>query len=238
VKKTTVLIFLLGYVVIVTSFKKEAPITKEKLGQILFFDPILSEDRSVSCASCHKPEFAFSDTIRFSKGVAGRVGKRNAPSVMNMGARESFFWDGRAASLEEQALVPIEDKNEMNLPVQTAVRRLNENSKYRRLFYEVFKEKPNAKNLGMALAAFERTLETSNTPNDHWMNDEPGGMNAQQVRGREVFREKGKCFDCHFTPDFTGDEFRSIGLFNGGRFNDSVEYQANLTILVNLRCRD
>ncbi len=198
--------------------------SKEALGKMLFFDPILSEDSSISCASCHKPEFAFADTTPFSRGVHGRLGKRNAPSVMNMSARDAFFWDGRAATLEEQALGPIADANEMNLPVAEAVRRLNNSEKYRVLFRNVFRSKPTPKNMGAALAAFERTLETSNTPNDRWLNDEEGGMTEQQVRGREIFRVKGKCFECHFTPDFTADEFRSIGLFNGKSHNDSGRY--------------
>lgn len=195
------------------------------LGKLLFFDPILSADSSVSCGSCHKPEFAFADTVPFSKGVHGRLGKRNAPSVMNMSDRSSFFWDGRAATLAKQALFPIADTNEMNLPVASAVKRLNQSRKYRNLFYTVFKQLPNKYNLGLALAAFEQTLETANTPNDRWIADLPNGMTEQQVRGREIFRVKGKCFECHFSPDFTGDEFRSIGLFNGKQWNDSGRYK-------------
>jgi len=198
--------------------------TAEKLGEMLFFDPILSENQTISCASCHKPEFAFADTVAFSTGVHGRLGKRNTPSAMNMSSREVFFWDGRAATLEEQALFPIADPNEMNLPVPVALERLNKSTKYRMLFYEVFKQLPDSNNLGAALAAFERTLETASTPNDRWLQDEPGGLTEQQIRGRVVFREKGKCFDCHFTPDFTGDEFRSIGLFDGDKHNDSGRY--------------
>lgn len=195
------------------------------LGKMLFFDPILSQDSSVSCGSCHKPEFAFADTVPFSKGVHGRLGKRNAPSVMNMSDRSSFFWDGRAATLAQQALFPIADPNEMNLPVTTAVKRLNRNKKYRSLFYAIFKQLPDKHNLGLALAAFEQTLETGNTPNDRWIADLPDGMTEQQIRGREIFRVKGKCFECHFSPDFTGDEFRSIGLFNGKQWNDSGRYK-------------
>lgn len=202
----------------------DSKVTKEELGKMLFFDPILSEDKTISCASCHKPEFAFADTAIFSTGVHGRLGKRNTPSVMNMSARSVFFWDGRAATLAEQALFPIADVNEMNLPVTEAVRRLNTNERYQRLFLHVFKQYPNSNNLGQALAAFQETLETSDTRNDRWLKDEPDGMTALELRGRGVFRTKGKCFDCHFTPDFTGDEFRSIGLFNGKDFNDSGRF--------------
>jgi cytochrome c peroxidase len=208
-----------------SSYNKDKP-TEVSLGKALFFDPILSEDFSISCASCHKPEFAFADTARFSLGVHSQRGIRNTPSAMNMSARSSFFWDGRAATLEEQALIPIANPIEMNLPVAVAITRLNKSAKYRKLFEEVYHTKPDAKTLGAALAAFERTLETSNTPNDRWMNDEPNGMTTQQVHGRDIFRTKGKCLECHFSGDFTGDEFRSIGMFDGEQMNDSGRYMA------------
>lgn len=206
------------------SFKKgDKKLTKEELGEMLFFDPILSEDYTISCASCHKPEFAFADTTAFSIGVHGQRGTRNTPSAMNVASREALFWDGRATTLEEQALGPIENPIEMNLPIAEAISRLN-NSKYKQLFISVFGNVPNKDNLGAAISAFEQTLETSDTPNDRWLRDEPGGLTAQQERGREIFRVKGKCFECHFSPDFTVDDFRSIGLFNGKQYNDSGRY--------------
>lgn len=204
--------------------RKPAGMTKAALGKKLFFDPILSEDHSVSCASCHKPGFAFADTAVFSTGVHGRTGTRNTPSAMNVASRESLFWDGRAATLEAQALGPIANPLEMNLPVDSAVRRLRRNKAYVALFKQVFGALPTARNLGKALAAYERTLETAQTPNDRWLAEKPGGMNEQQRRGSEVFFGKGQCIECHFTPDFTGDEFRSIGLFNGQKHNDSGRY--------------
>lgn len=205
------------------SFKEEKKMRAEKLGELLFFDPILSEDSSISCASCHKPEFAFADTMAFSTGVHGRKAMRNTPSAMNMAARDAFFWDGRAATLEDQALGPIENPNEMNLPIQEALNRLN-NSRYKILFVQAFGRQADKRNLGEAIAAFERTLETSNTPNDRWLNDESGGLTEQQERGRDIFRVKGKCFECHFSPDFTVDDFRNIGLFDGNTYNDSGRY--------------
>lgn len=225
--KAVYLVAIVCIVAILVSFsnpnEETEKITKEELGKMLFFDTILSEDRTISCASCHKPEFAFADTSAFSVGVHGRLGTRNTPSAMNVASRDALFWDGRAATLAEQALGPIENPVEMNLSIKDALSRLN-NSKYKQLFKEVYGTAPNKDNLGDAIAAYEETLETADTPNDRWLNDEPNGMTAQQIRGREVFMVKGKCFECHFSPDLTGDEFRNIGLFNGKEFNDSGRY--------------
>lgn len=221
-KNTVILLLIVGCFLL--SFDKQEKITKEKLGELLFFDPILSGDRSVSCASCHKPQFAYADTMAFSKGVNGRLTTRNTPSVMNVAAREALFWDGGAATLHEQVLFPMKNVNEMNLPPTEAVKRLNDSKKYKALFYRVFKEYPTEQNLGLAIEAYENTLETSDTPNDRWLNDELGGLTDRQIRGREIFRVKAKCFECHFSPDFTVDEFRNIGLFDGKKYNDSGRY--------------
>jgi len=199
--------------------------TEADLGRALFFDPILSVDYTVSCGSCHKPEFAFADCVKFSKGVGGKLGTRNTPSVMNMSMRETFFWDGRAASLEAQVVGPIENPVEMNLPFAQAVKRIRNNRAYRSEFFKVYKKLPDSALLVRAIAAFERTLETDQTPNDRWLNDEPNGLTVQQIRGRDLFKsDRTRCFDCHFTPDFTADEFRNIGLFNGGSHNDSGRF--------------
>ena len=205
--------------------KKSSPAAKVALGKALFFDPILSADSTLSCASCHKPEFAFADTIAFSIGVHGNKGLRNAPSVMNMNGRSAFFWDGRAATLEAQALFPMSDTNEMALPVATAIMRLQRSTFYRERFKAVFHQLPNQRNVGLALAAFERTLQTNHTPLDRWTNGQEDALTEQQRDGRVVFLGKGQCAACHAAPDFTGDEFRSIGLFNGKEWNDSGRYQ-------------
>lgn len=201
------------------------PLTEVALGEALFFDPILSADYTVSCASCHKPEFAFADSARFSRGVAGKVGVRNTPSVMNMSAREHFFWDGRAASLEAQVVGPVENPMEMNLPFSQVVNRLRNNLQYRSRFLLVYGVLPDSTHLVRAIAAYERTLETDQTPNDRWLNDEAEGLSEAQIRGRDLFMSKrSRCFDCHFTPDFTADEFRNIGLFDGKALNDSGRF--------------
>ncbi len=206
------------------AFRTEAPKSKAELGKLLFEEKMLSLDSSISCASCHIPAFAFADTAVVSTGVNGSLGLRNTPSVMNMASRTHFFWDGRANSLAEQALGPIENPIEMNLPIQEALDRLNQHSEYKLYFRKVFRDKATAENLGEALAAFQETLETSKTPFDRWMSGDSEAMTPQQIAGRNIFMEKGKCFDCHFGPDFTGDEFRNIGLFNNQDLTDKGRY--------------
>lgn len=196
----------------------------ETLGERLFFDPLLSLDSTVSCASCHIPQFAFSDTARVSRGVGGRLGKRNAPGVTNMASRPHFFFDGRALTLEQQVLMPIHDTLEMRATPDLVTTRLRRHKEYAAAFERLFGKKADMESLAAALAAYIRTLETSDTPFDRWMQDKPGPMSEAAVRGREIFMTKGKCFDCHFSPDFTGDEFRNIGLYNGKNLNDSGRF--------------
>ncbi len=103
------------------------PNSEEQLGELLFFDPILSSDSSISCASCHKPELAFSDNLPVSIGVGGKKGKRNTPSAMNLSGRNFMFWDGHMETMEEQAIGPMENPIEMNLPVSVIIDRLRHN---------------------------------------------------------------------------------------------------------------
>lgn len=200
--------------------KQRTPKTVEELGEKLFFDPILSEKNTISCASCHKPEFAFADNVEFSFGTDSQRTTRNTPSAMNLGGHEPFFLDGRAATLEAQALGPIANPVEMNLPVDSAVARLNRHPQYAKLFRKLFNEPANAANLGKAIAAYERTLNTSDTPFDRYMAGDSSAMSASAIRGRNIFNNKGKCFDCHKGVDFSLDEFKNIGLYNDLELND------------------
>ena len=217
-------LFGLLLLLFLSAFQTEKGISREKLGQKLFFDPILSSDSSVSCASCHRPEFYFADTLALSKGVLNGKTRRNTPSVLNMASRELMFWDGRAGNLEHQALFPVQDMNEMNLPVSMAIRRLNRNNAYRKFFRQVYGEAPNEKNLRDCLAAFERTLETSGSRFDDAMNGKTV-LSSDEKAGHKIFVGKGKCFDCHFGQDFTGDEFRNIGLFDGKKWSDAGRFE-------------
>ena len=204
---------------------QKEPHTIEELGELLFHDPILSRENQVSCASCHKPEFAFADNTAFSFGVDSAKGGRNTPSVMNMGGRNFFFHDGRAESLEQQASGPMENPIEMDIPLSTIVRKLNQREDYKNYFIKLFGVPANKENIVTAIAAFERTLETSDTPFDNYMSGKDTTQyTASAKRGRTLFNEKARCFDCHFGPDFTNDDFKNIGLFNGKDLNDSGRY--------------
>ncbi len=197
----------------------------EQLGEMLFNDPILSLDSTISCASCHRPAFAFADTTAFSKGIGGHLTRRNTPSAMNMASRDIFMWDGRAASLEDQMLLPLEHEHEMGFNRDSVVARLNRSAKYGPLFKQVFGKEANLKLLQASIAYFEKSLETSDTENDRYLNDMPHAMTEDQLAGRSLFFGKANCNVCHFTPDFTGDEFRNIGLFNGKNLQDTGRYE-------------
>jgi len=207
-----------------SAFFAPPKMSKAQLGRLLFSEKILSKNRTISCASCHIPKFGFADTTALSKGIDGNLTSRNTPSVLNMKNRPYFFWDGRAETLEEQSLQPIQHPKEMGLPIKEAVKRLNENATYRRLFMQVFNELPNAKNLSVAFAAFENTLETGNSKFDDSVDDKVV-LSASEERGRLLFiGSKAKCFNCHRGEDFTNDEFRNIGLFDGQTLNDSGRF--------------
>jgi cytochrome c peroxidase len=198
--------------------------SKDKLGELLFNEKLLSLDSTVSCASCHKPEYAFSDTSAFSIGIGGKPTKRNTPSVLNMKNRPYYFWDGRASSLAEQSLMPIQNPDEMNLSIREAVKRLNQNAFYVDYFKKVFRRAPDSLSLAIAFEYYENTLETVDSKFDDW-GENKLTLTAQEERGRKVFlSDKSRCFDCHFLVDFTNDDFKNIGLYNGILLNDKGRF--------------
>lgn len=217
-----VLTAIVAFVLAGSSFITDEPNGPATLGQRLFSDPILSRNRTVSCATCHIPQYAFADTSAVSAGVFGRKGKRNTPSAMNVLLQANFFWDGRAATLEEQALAPIENPDEMDLPINLAVKRLNSSKSYVAQFRRVFGESPNRANLAKALADFQRTLETSESLLDDWrMNDNEAAVSESAKRGFALFNGKANCVQCHFGANFNNSDFRNIGLFDGKTLADS-----------------
>jgi len=208
------------------SASEKLVVTEEELGERLFFDPILSRDSSVSCGSCHKPEFAFADSVALSEGIFKHKGSRNTPSAMNQTDRNFYFWDGRAATLEEQALGPMENHLEMDFPLTLTIKRLRKNAYYRNAFRSIYNSRPTQELLARAIAAYERTLETSDTPFDRFVKGEDTlALSASARNGLELFNGKARCFDCHFGVDFTGgDQFRNIGLYNGKDLNDKGRF--------------
>jgi cytochrome c peroxidase len=164
------------------------------------------------------------DTTAFSTGIGGVLTRRNTPSVLNMKNRPYFFWDGRASTLEMQSLMPIQNPSEMGLPIEEAIERLKNSDEYRKLFRRVFKQDPNRENLAAAFSAYEKTLETVDSKFDDWSNG-IGKLSASEENGRQVFiSDKAKCFDCHFKEDFTNDDFRNIGLYDGKDLHDIGRY--------------
>jgi cytochrome c peroxidase len=143
---------------------------------------------------------------------------------MNMASREIFFFDGRAATLEEQAVFPIEDHLEMDILIDQAVQKIATDKTYIALFSKIYKTKPTKNNILDALALFQKSLETT-SPFDEYIAGDTSAISASAIRGHKLFIDpKNKCFECHFTPDFTADEFRNVGLFDGKKLNDSGRY--------------
>ena len=195
---------------------------KVELGKMLFFDPRLSSSGVVSCATCHNPSFAFTDRVPRALGHNHQVGPRNTPTVLNAAFLTSQFWDGRAATLEEQALGPIQATVEMNESLENVVGRLKGIPEYKKMFTEVFggKEAVSSGNIARAIAAFERTLVTPNSPFDRFLMGDTDAISADARKGWELFQKKG-CNACHSGSNFTNGNFYRIivpGSTDLGRF--------------------
>ncbi len=192
-----------------------APPSKQEieLGKTLFFDTRLSFNQTQSCATCHNPTLGFSDGMAAGIGAkGGRVG-RNAPHLVNLAWGSIFFWDGRAATLEQQALGPIAAGGEMNLPIDSIAPRLKKASYYRREFEVVYgKNGLQVENVAKALASFERSLIVTNTPYDRYLRGDKLAMSPHAVRGLALFEGKGRCTQCHSGPNMTDDSFHNIGV--------------------------
>lgn len=182
------------------------------LGKRLFQDRILSLDRSMACSDCHRPELAFTDGQPTPSGVRGRPGRRNTPTIVNRGLGKAHFWDGRAATLEDQALGPIANPDEMALPVGEAVARLAADSTYRQLFQRAFADVPTAGRLAQALAAYQRTLYSVDSAFDRFLDGDQTALSASAQRGLALFGGKARCAECHLGVNFTDEAFHCVGL--------------------------
>ncbi len=187
--------------------------TRIELGKKLFFDPILSRDTTVSCATCHLPSKAFTDGLPIATGIHGRVGFRNAPSLANVAWHPYFFREGGSPSLETQALGPIADEFEMDNTVAEAARRLRADPAYVELSQKAYEREPNAYVISRALAAFQRILVSGNSLYDQYEAGNENALSSQQIRGKNLFFNDLQCATCHVGFDFTNYNFENNGLY-------------------------
>jgi cytochrome c peroxidase len=190
------------------------------LGEKLFFDGRLSGDGTVSCATCHNPARAFTDGRPVSIGINGRAGQRNAPTLLNALYNRSQFWDGRVNTLEQQAALPITNPFEMgSSSVGDAVARIASDRDYQARFIQAFGRDANERDLVRAIAAYERTLVSFDSPFDHFIAGDKGAISDSAKRGWELFNTKARCNLCHALTDkrrdvtvFTDNDFHNIGI--------------------------
>ncbi|MFN2332559.1 MAG: cytochrome-c peroxidase [Halomonas sp.] len=196
---------------------------KVELGNMLFFEPRISSSGVISCATCHNPALGWADRIPRATGHDGQIGERNTPTVLNSGFLGSQFWDGREPDLEGQALGPIEADVEMAMDLETALERLNDFTLYQTKFAEAYPDDAdpiNANNLAHALASFQRTLNTPNSPFDRYLHGDQNALDQQEKDGMVAFVDNG-CVACHSGPAMTDSNFHRIqvpGSSDVGRF--------------------
>lgn len=186
---------------------------KVELGRRLFFDPILSADRSGSCAACHQPTRHFTDGRERAIGIGGAEGGRNVPSVLNVAYGQSFFWDGRAPTLEAQVLQPIQGAAELGLTLDELTRRLSEDPTYGDAFERAFGSRHiDADAVSRALASYLRTLRSGDAPVDRFLHGEAAALSDEARRGFRLFVGKANCGVCHLAPLFTDHAFHNTGV--------------------------
>lgn len=190
------------------------PLTEAKiaLGKQLYFDPRLSGDDTISCASCHDPKKGWSNGSAFATGVRGQVGGRSAPTIINAGYQYFQFWDGRAQHVEGQALGPIQNPIEMDLTLEKLIVKLNKIAGYRSQFQEVFGTDVTADGIAKAIGAFERTVLSGNAPFDQFKAGDKKALSEAAERGRHVFFNKASCSACHAGPNFSDGAFHNLGV--------------------------
>ena len=206
----------LGADIQLASLKEPPTPARVRLGRWLFYDTRLSGDASVSCSSCHQPEHAFSQPTAVSAGIRGQKGTRKAPTVVNLASTvfPNFFWDGRAASLEEQALGPIQNPIEMGNTHHAMVETLSRIDGYKPYFAEAFGTPEITKErVAKAIADYERTRMSGNSPWDRWrQKKDENAVSAEVKAGHQLFFDKAGCNQCHLGASFTDDKFHNIGV--------------------------
>ncbi|MBQ0152017.1 MAG: cytochrome-c peroxidase [Chryseobacterium sp.] len=201
-------------------YPKDNPYSKEKeeLGKLLFFDPRLSKSGQISCASCHDPELGWSDGRRVAYGHDRQLGVRNTPTVLNIAFAKEFFWDGRAATLEEQVKAPIENPVEMNFHSRLAVKKIAKIKGYKEFFLKAFgDDKVTEERITKSVATFERTLISPKSRFDKFIAGKKDELTDSELNGLHLFRTKANCINCHNTAYFSDQKFHNIGLTYFGR---------------------
>ncbi len=196
------------------------PLTREKvaLGRQLYFDPRLSRDNTVSCASCHDPQRGWSNGEAVATGINGQKGGRSAPTILNSGYSSFQFWDGRAMHVEGQALGPIQNPIEMDLTLPELEKKLRGIEGYREQFQQVFGGPANSENIAKAIAAFERTILSGDSPYDRYKAGDEAALSDSAKAGMKLFFGKANCNACHSEPLFTDGGFHNIGVgFDGDK---------------------
>ncbi|MFP4293565.1 MAG: cytochrome-c peroxidase [Cyclobacteriaceae bacterium] len=188
------------------------------LGKVLFFDPRLSGSNQISCSSCHDPELNWTDGRSVPIGHDHQQGKRNTPSLLNVWTQKSLFWDGRAGSLEEQALSAIVNPLEMHQDLELLPEELNRLEGYRQLFQEVYgKPSITKEEILHALGIFQQTITSRRSKFDRFIEGQYTALSDQALWGLHLFRTKGRCMNCHNGPLFTDQQFHNLGLTYYGR---------------------
>ena len=195
---------------------KDNPLTKPKveLGKLLFFDKRLSKNNTIACGSCHIPSLAFTDGQPVSTGIHRLQGGRSAPTAINRLFSSAQFWDGRAATLEEQSIGPFVSPVEHGFGNHDElVDKLNTIEGYKILFQQVFQGPITKIRVGQAIASFQRTLLSGNSPYDRFNSgNDKNALSPSAQRGLEIFRGKALCFTCHSGANFTDEKFHNLGV--------------------------
>jgi cytochrome c peroxidase len=208
----------------------EPPLGEEiELGTTLFFEKKLSGSQRISCATCHDPTQGFSDSRPQSINDQGNTMLRNAPHLYNLAWNRVLFWDGRAGSLDTMALSPIMEPNNMNLPLDTMVKRLQSIPYYAERFEDLYPDGLTAENVGKAISAFQRSLISRDSAFDRYLRGDDAAMSAKALRGLMLFVGKANCTTCHDGVNFTDESFHNIGIVTSdigrGKFEKGTHFQ-------------
>lgn len=200
----------------------------EELGKFLFFDPRLSSSQQIACGSCHDPNLGWGDGRRVSFGHDRVRGRRNAMTLLNAARFNELFWDGRAKGLLDLILIPLQSEIEMDADIEEVLQRIRDIPEYQTKFKEAFEDETiNEERIAIAIASFVRSIQSSPSDFDHFVNGDRQRLTDQEIEGLHLFRTKARCMNCHHGPLFSDGEFHHTGLsYYGRRFEDRGRFEA------------